>query len=263
MINELVKYLKEHNIVLDKPIVFFDLETTGTDIVNDRIIEYAGIKINPDYSTDTYQTLINPERHIPDEASGINDICDDDVKNSPKFVEVAQTIQDFMANCDLGGYNLMSFDVPFLIEEMNRVGMKFRYGNRRVIDAFKILIKAEPRDLKSIYRRFTGNELNNAHAAASDSAAAAAIAFREMDLCGASTVDELAKYATGDMVDMSGFFKRTDKGIVFAIGKYKGQSVLDLYNSHQDDYYFDKYIKAKCNSDIKNHLNLIITGVEK
>lgn len=260
----LVDYLKDNNIVLDKPIVFFDLETTGTNVLEDKIIEFAAIKVNPDYSTDKYATLINPERHIPDEASSVNSICDDDVKDKPKFAEVAQVILDFMKGCDVGGYNVMSFDIPFLIEELNRVGLKFRYSNRRIVDAFKILIKAEPRDLSHIYENFTGKPMENAHAAYDDSLASAEIAFRQMGKYNLPTVQELAAYGTEGMVDASGFFKRDKNNtIVFAIGKYKGRSVVDVYNNANDSYYFENYIKAKCNSDINNHLKLILEGIEK
>lgn len=262
--NNIIDYLKSKKIVLDKPIVFFDLETTGTDVLNDKIIEFGGVKISPDYSVEKYGTLINPERPIPQEATNVNSISYDDVKDKPKFGEVAEEILNFMKGCDIGGYNVTTFDIPFLIEELNRVGLKFRYSNRRIIDAFKILIKAEPRDLSHTYKNFTGQVMENAHVAYEDSLAAAAIAFRQLEKYGIENVDELSKYASADMVDASGFFKRNQDGvIVFAIGKYKGTSVLELYNSHTDDYYFEKFIKVKCNSDIKNHLNLIIQGIEK
>lgn len=262
-----IDYIKENNITLDKPIVFFDLETTGTDITKDRVIEVDAVKINPDYTTDEFYSKVNPERHIPDEASGVNNICDDDVADAPKFAEIVDKLNDFFGNgknrYDLGGYNITTFDIPLLVEEFLRCDKSFRYGGRRIVDSYKILVKAEPRDLKHTFKNFTGTELENAHSAHSDTAASAAIAFRQMAKYGLNTVDDLAKYATENFVDASGFFRRNKDGlIVFATGKYKGRGVKELFESKSDENYFEKYIKVKCGSDVKNHLNLIVTGKE-
>ncbi len=261
-----IDYIKLNNIKLDKPIVFFDLETTGVDVMKDRVIEIDAVRINPDYTTDEFYSKVNPECHIPDDASNVNSICDDDVANSPKFKEIVDELDTFFGNgknrYDLGGYNITKFDVPLMVEEFRRCGKSFRYGGRRIIDPYTILVKAEPRDLRHVFEAFTDTPLKNAHSAHSDTAASAAIAFRQMIKYGVSTMDDLSGYVTNGMVDISGFFKRDANGtIVFSKGKYAGKPVKPLYESGVDANYF-KYINEKCSSDINNHLGLIISGKE-
>ena len=267
LIQPIVNYIKEHSVKLEKPIVFFDLETTGLDITKDRIIEFDAIKINTDYTTEELYYLINPEMHIPDEASGVNDIHDDDVQDKPKFAEVVDNIDAFFGGkvrYDIGGFNIIHFDIPLLVEEFKRVGRNFRYGGRNIVDPYKVLIKAEPRDLKTVYKNFVGKELQGAHHAHVDTAGAAMVALMQMDKYGLNTMKEMSNFANEGMVDASGFFKRNKEGvIVFAIGKYKGRSVLDVYKNANDQTYFENYIKVKCGSDVKNHLNLIINEQEK
>lgn len=268
LLKPIVDYIRENNIALDKPIIFFDLETTGTDITKDRVVEIDAIKINPDYTTDELYSKVNPECHIPDDASNVNQICDDDVRDSPKFRDIVDKIEAFFGNskktsCDLGGYNITGFDIPIMVEEFIRCGKAFKYSGRRIIDAYRILVKAEPRDLKSTYKVFTGQNLENAHTAHSDTTASAAIAFRQMKRYNVNTIDELSAYTTDGMVDASGFFRRNSAGtIVFALGKYKGRSVVEVHQTANDQNYFDKYLNSKCGSDVKNHLNLILSGKE-
>ena len=262
-----INYIKDNGIALDKPIVFFDLETTGVDVMKDRVIEIDAVRINPDYTTEEFYTKVNPECHIPDDAYDVNHICDDDVAESPKFRDIVDKLEVFFGSgknrYDLGGYNVTGFDIPLMVEEFRRCNKSFRYGGRRVIDPYTILIKNEPRDLKHIYSDFTGEELENAHSAHSDTAASAAIAFRQMTKYGIKSMDELSGFVTNGMVDISGFFKRNGDGaIVFAKGKYAGRLVKELYDSASDPNYF-KYINDKCSSDVNNHLSLIISGKEK
>lgn len=271
ILQPVIDYIKENEVKLDKPIIFFDLETTGVDTTKDRIIEIDAIKINPDYSTEELYHLINPGMHIPDEASGVNDISDDDVRDKPTFKDVVEEIDAFFGTgknrYDIGGYNITKFDIPVLVEEFKRAGKNFRYGGRNIVDAYNVLIKAEPRDLKSTYKKFTGTELEDAHKAHNDTAASALIAFHEMSKYGLNTPAEMFKFGNDGMVDASGFFKRNkDNVIVFALGKYKGRPVVDVYNEckeSNDMSYFDNYIKVKCGSDTNNHLQLIIDGTEK
>jgi len=266
-VQPVIDYIKEHEVKLEKPIVFFDLETTGVDTTKDRVVEFDAVRINPDYTTEQLYYLIDPEMHIPDEASSVNQICDDDVKGKPKFAEVADEINEFFGGktrYDIGGFNITHFDIPILVEEFKRSGKNFLYGGRNIVDAYKVLVKAEPRNLKSIYKNFTGNELQGAHRAHADTAASALIAFMEMGKYGLNTAKDMFEFGNEGMVDSAGFFKRNQEGtIVFALGKYKGRSVVDVYNNANDKSYFENYIMAKCGSDVKNHLTLILNGKEK
>lgn len=267
LVQTLIDYIKENNVVLEKPIVFFDLETTGLDTTKDRVIEFDAVRINPDHTSEQLYHLINPEMHIPDEASGVNDISDDDVADKPKFADVVDEIDEFFGGkvrYDIGGYNITHFDIPILVEEFKRAGKNFRYGGRNIVDAYKVLVKAEPRDLKTVYKNFTGSELEGAHRAHTDTTASALVAFKEMAKYGLNSPKEMSDFANEGMVDASGFFKRNkDNVIVFAVGKYKGRSVVDVYENAHDEAYFDKYVKVKCGSDVLNHLNLIVSGKEK
>ena len=265
--DEVIQFIKDNNIVLDRSIAFFDLETTGLEVVNSRIVEIGVAKINPDYTIEKFHTLVNPGVHIPDEASGVNNICDDDVKDKPKFADIADQLLSFFGtpkSCDLGGYNILRYDIPLLIEEFKRAGKTFKYGSRRIIDVYNILVKAEPRDLMSVYKAFTGKEIVDAHSALADTAASASIAFRQLGKYKMNSIEELSKFATDGMVDAGGFFRRdknTNK-IVFGIGKFKGRPVLEVYNGESDKSYFDKYIKEKCGADVNKHLELILSGKE-
>jgi len=266
-----IDFIKEKEVKLDKPIVFFDLETTGLDTTKDRIVEIDAIKINPDYSTEELYHLINPEMHIPDEVTSVHDIADDDVRDKPTFAQVVEEIDNFFGSgknrYDIGGFNITSFDIPVMVEEFKRVGKNFRYGGRKIIDAYKILVKAEPRDLKNVYKGYTGKELEGAHQAHADTAASALVAFNQLFKYGFKSIDEMFNFSHEGMVDAAGFFRRNkDNVIVFGIGKYKGRPVLDVWKEAQssgDNSYFEKYIKVKCGSDINNHLELIINGTEK
>ena len=126
--DEVISYIKENKIVLDRPIAFFDLETTGLNVMTDHIIEIDAVKINPDYTVEDFYSLVNPGVHIPDEASGVNNICDDDVKDKPTFAQISDKLLTFFGtpkSCDIGGYNILKFDIPLLVEEFKRVGKVF------------------------------------------------------------------------------------------------------------------------------------------
>ncbi len=126
---------------LQKPLIFFDLETTGTNITKDRIVELSYIKILPDGTEESKERRINPEMHIPEESTAIHHITDEDVKDCPTFSQVAKSLSDIFVGCDIAGYNSNKFDVPLLIEEFNRAGIPFDIEGRRFVDVQNILHK--------------------------------------------------------------------------------------------------------------------------
>jgi DNA polymerase-3 subunit epsilon len=155
-------------LALKRPIVFFDLETTGTDNVKDRIVELAFVKILPDGKRDKFVKRVNPGIPIPPEVTAIHGISDEDVKNCPTFKLIAHQLYDWMKGCDLGGYNSSKFDLPLLAEEFLRVGINVDFTERHMIDVQQIFFKMEARTLSAAYSFYCQKELTNAHSAEAD-----------------------------------------------------------------------------------------------
>ena len=132
---------------LTRPLVFFDLETTGTSITRDRIVEISYIKVFPDGTTEEKCRRINPEMHIPEASTAIHHITDDDVKDAPAFRQIAVSLNEQLEDCDIAGYNSNKFDVPLLVEEFARAGVNFQIAGRRFVDVQNIFHKMEQRTL--------------------------------------------------------------------------------------------------------------------
>ncbi len=153
---------------LKRPIVFLDLETTGTTPLSDRIVELAMVKIRPDGQRETYHTLVNPQIPIPETASRIHGIYDDDVKAKPVFRDLAQSVLEFLGGADLGGFNVIRFDLPLLTEEFKRAGVSWSPSEEAVLDAQVIFHKKEPRTLEAAVRYYCNREHEGAHSALAD-----------------------------------------------------------------------------------------------
>lgn len=135
------------NLNLSKPIIFFDLETTGTNVGKDRIVEISLVKVYPNGDEEVKTRRINPEMHIPEDSTAIHHITDDDVKDCPTFKQVAESLKEIIADCDLAGYNSNKFDVPVLAEEFYRAGVEIDLHDRKFVDVQTIFYKKEPRTL--------------------------------------------------------------------------------------------------------------------
>ena len=172
---------------LSRPIVFFDLETTGLQVGADHIVEICQYKVNPDQSRLDETWRIRPVDgkgdtvHIPEECTAIHGITDADVADKPTFAELAETIRDFIGDADLAGYNSNKFDVPLLVEEFLRVGVAFDLTQRHLIDVQNIFHKMEQRTLKAAYRFYCGKELENAHSALADTVATFEVLEAQLD----------------------------------------------------------------------------------
>jgi DNA polymerase-3 subunit epsilon len=218
------------NLRLSRPIVFFDLETTGRDFVADRIVQISVLKVCPDSSEESRTRLINPGRPIPKEATTVHGITDDDVQNQPRFRDIARSLFDFLSDCDIAGYNSNAFDIPFLAEEFARCGLQFPQDGTRLIDVCIIFKRKEERTLSAAYRFYCGKMLENAHNAEADVRATydvfRAQLARYADI-GSLSLDELHAYCTRpDTVDYARHLVRNEKGeIVFNFGKHKGEPV--------------------------------------
>ncbi len=218
---------------LQKPIVFFDLETTGVNAIHDRIVEISYIKVFPDGNEESKTLRINPERHIPEQSSAIHGIYDEDVKDCPTFKQVARDIAAIFVNSDIAGFNSNYFDVPMLVEEMLRAGIDFDITKCRLIDVQNIYHKLEQRTLSAAYKFYCGKNLEDAHSAQADTRATYEVLKAQLDKYPDklnNDVQFLSSFSKmNDNVDFAGRMIYNDKHIpVFNFGKYKGQSVEDV-----------------------------------
>lgn len=218
---------------LDRPIVFFDLETTGVDIVNDRIVEICLLKVFPNSNQESKVMRINPTIHIPEEASAVHGIYDADVADCPTFKEVAEEVYDFIRGCDLGGFNSNHFDIPMLVEEFLRNGINIDLRNTRCVDVQNIYHKLERRTLIAAYKFYCHKDLENAHSALADTEATYEVLCAQLDHYPEelqNDIDFLTEYSRRNRnVDFAGRIVYDDKNVeVFNFGKYKGMPVAEV-----------------------------------
>jgi DNA polymerase-3 subunit epsilon len=213
-------------LILTRPLVFFDIESTGLDTVNDRIIDIAFVKCGLDLRPiEQRHFRLNPGMPIPPASTAIHHITDADVQGAPLFKDVAAEMIAFLAGCDLGGYNLLRFDVPMLGMEFERVNMIYPDPDTKIVDAHKIFVKQEPRDLTAAYAFYCQKTLEGAHGALADTIATAEVFIgqvqRYQDL--PDTMEGLHVFCESDqIVDPGGYLKKLPEGIVYNFGKHKG-----------------------------------------
>lgn len=217
----------------DKPIAFFDIEATGINFRTDRMIELAIVVVQPDGARATHHFLFNPERPIPAESTAIHGISDDDVKDCPVFREVAPHIRDLLEGCDLGGYNVIHYDIPLLEMEFERVGIKFDPESRRIIDAQKIFHKREPRDLTAALKFYCGDFHADAHGALGDVEATIRVLEGQFDKYPdlPREVEPLSAFCDQrdpSWADRKGRFKWVNGELIINFGKKQGQSLKDI-----------------------------------
>ncbi|MBD5295306.1 MAG: 3'-5' exonuclease [Bacteroides sp.] len=225
--------MSKNNITLERPLVFFDLETTGTNILRDRIVEISIIKLFPDGTHEEKTRRLNPEMHIPEEATAIHHISDEDVASEPTFRMVAKSLYEFLDNCDIAGYNSNKFDVPVLIEEFARVGMNFDVNNRKFIDVQNIFYKMEQRTLTAAYKFYCGKDLTKAHSASADTMATMEVLMAQIERYDelGQDVASLSEFSSGGRnLDLAARIVLNDKDVpVFNFGKHKGRAVEDIF----------------------------------
>ncbi len=234
------------NLKITKPICFFDLETTGVNVGVDRIVEIAILKILPDGTRQVKAKRINPEIPIPEAATKIHGITDEDVKDAPTFRQMAHEILNFMNGSDLAGYNSNKFDIPMLVEEFMRCEIPFDMKGRRLIDVQNIFHKMEPRNLNAAFKFYCNKDLENAHRAESDILATYEILEAQLekypDL--KNDVDYLHDFtAVNKNVDLAGrIIYNEQKEEVFNFGKHKGKKVIEVFEAEPS--YYDWMIKG-------------------
>lgn len=227
-------------LALKKPIIFFDLETTGTNILTDRIVEISYIKILPSGAEIERTIRVNPERHIPDEATAIHHITDDDVKNEPTFKQVAQEIANVFTGADIAGFNSNRFDIPVLAEEFIRAGVSIDLARHKFIDVQTIFHKMEQRTLIAAYKFYCGKDLEEAHSANADTRATYEVLKAQLDHYPSlkNDVEFLSEFSSQNKnVDLMGRIIYNAEGKeVFNFGKYKGQAVEDVFRRDSGYY---------------------------
>ncbi|MDR0743641.1 MAG: 3'-5' exonuclease [Tannerella sp.] len=225
---------------LKNPLVFFDLETTGINITNDRIVEISYLKIKLDGSEECRTWRINPQMPIPKQAIAIHGITNDDVKDCPTFKEVAKSLAAQIEGCDLAGFNSNRFDIPMLAEEFLRAGVDLDLNKRKFIDVQTIFHKMEQRDLMAAYKFYCGKELTDAHSAESDTRATYEVLMSQLDRYPEleNDVEALSKFSSFNQnVDFAGRMIYNENGDeVINFGKYKGHLVKDVLKKDQGYY---------------------------
>ena len=254
---------------LTRPLVFFDLETTGVNIGTDRIVEISCVKVCPDGSHTEYRQRLNPEMPIPAAATAVHHISDDDVRDEPRFRDIAEQLMLSFEGCDIAGFNSNKFDVPLLMAEFSRVGLNFSLSVRRLIDVQTIYHRLEQRTLSAAYRFYCGKELEGAHSALADTMATYEVLMAQLDRYPeteefGNDMDKLARFSVqGGNMDLAGRLSRgTDGEAVFNFGKYKGQKVADVFR--REPSYYRWMMQGDFPKDTKDIITAIyIKGVKK
>ncbi|NVJ89724.1 MAG: 3'-5' exonuclease [Flavobacteriaceae bacterium] len=220
------------NLKLTKPLVFFDLETTGVNIAVDRIVEISILKVFPNGNKESKTWLVNPEVEIPKEASDIHGITNEKVVTEPTFKELAPKVNEMIADSDLAGFNSNRFDIPLLTEELMRAGIDFDMKNRNAIDVQTIFHKKEQRTLSAGYQFYCGKTLEDAHSAEADTLATYEILLAQLEKYDdlENSVASLSSFSKhGKRADFAGFIlMNDDEKEIFSFGKYKGRTVEEV-----------------------------------
>lgn len=217
---------------LTRPICFFDLETTGTNVAHDRIVEISILKIFPNGNKESKTWLVNPEIEIPAEVVEIHGISNEKVANEPTFKELSKEIYNMIKDSDLAGFNSDRFDIPLLAEEMLRAEVDFDMKNMVSVDVQTIFHKMEKRTLEAAYKFYCDKDLANAHSAKADTLATYEVLLSQLDRYPEleNNIKKLAEFSTHKRtVDLAGFIALDDDDEeVFAFGKHKGRKVLEV-----------------------------------
>ncbi len=256
---------------LKTPLAFFDLETTGTNIAKDRIIEIAIVKIMPNGDEFRKVTKVNPEMPIPLETSLIHGIYDEDVKDAPTFKSIAKNLAKFLEGCDFAGFNVIRFDVPLLVEEFLRAGINFDISKCKLVDAQKIFHLMEKRTLAAALKFYCDKDLIDAHSAEADTVASMHVLQAQIvryagepvvDMQGntigviENNMETLHNITATNLVDLAGRIILNDDGVeVFNFGKHKLKPVVEVFS--EEPSYYDWMMKGDFPLDTKRKLTEI------
>lgn len=245
---------------LTKPICFFDLETTGINVTNDRIVEIAIFKVYPNGNKESKTWLVNPTIPIPAETTAVHGITDEKVANEPTFAQLASTVYNMIKDSDLAGFNSDRFDIPLLAEELLRAGVDFDMKNRVAVDIQTIFHKKEERTLSAAYKFYCGETLENAHSAEADTMATYEILKSQLERYDDLPRDmkSLSEYTTRKKTaDFAGFIiVDKDNDEAFSFGKHKGKKVNDVLDAEPG------YFSWLQNADFPLYTKKVLTAIK-
>ena len=244
---------------LNRPLIFFDLETTGVDAARDRIVEISLVKVFPNGDEEIKTRRINPGMPIPPESTAIHGITDEDVKDAPRFEQIAKSLAAYIEGCDLAGYNSNKFDIPVLAEEFLRAGVDIDLKKCRFVDVQTIFHKKEQRTLVAAYRFYCDKDLTAAHSAEADSMATYEVLKTQLDRYPdlENDIDYLSKYTEQNRcADYAGrILYDKDGAEIFGFGKYKGRRVADVFREEPS------YYAWMMNGDFPKYTKKVITEI--
>jgi len=255
------------NLQLTRPLVVFDLETTGVNVERDRIVQIAMIRVDPSGLRSTFETLVNPEQSIPPEATAVHGIKDADVQDQPTFAQISGEVEELLTDADLAGFNSVNFDLPLLQAELKRAGRESDFKGVRHLDAMKIFHIMERRDLTAAYRLYCDKDLTGAHNALADTEATLEILDAQIarydEVPG--DVDALHRFCNPDegrYVDRNRKFLWNDSGeAVFTFGKYAGQSLNQVMADARGRGYLEWMLGKDFSEEIKGILRDALGGI--
>jgi len=257
-IRRLLTGTEQMKLALKRPLVFFDLETTGTDIARDRIVQIAVLKVHPDGEEEMKTRLINPGMPIPPSATAIHHITNEAVAGHPKFMDIARALAEFFHGADIAGFNTNRFDIPILVEEFGRCSIPFPEQDAKLVDVQVIYHRKEERTLAAAYKFYCGKNLEGAHDAGADVRATLEVFKQQLEKYDdiGSTLEELHRYSNSDaIVDYARKLTRNEKGeIVYAFGKNRGKKVLD------DPGYAEWMLEGDFPESTKSVLRRLLSG---
>lgn len=250
-------------LVLERPLVFFDIESTGTNPYRDRIVEIAVIKVMPDGSREDVVRRINPCMPIPAGASAVHGIYDADIADCPTFDVIAHNLYNYLEGCDLAGYNIVKFDVPMLQEEFKRCGLELSMKERKLIDVFNIFCRLSPRNLSAAYKFFCDGDLEDAHSALADTDATVAVLLGQLakhpelprEMAGLA---EFSAARDADFVDSEGRLKFSGDEVVINFGKNSGRRLRDL--ASEDPGFLRWMLRSDFSDEVKKVIQNALAG---
>ncbi|MGS2740144.1 exonuclease domain-containing protein [Sinomicrobium sp. M5D2P17] len=245
---------------LTRPICFFDLETTGTEVAKDRIVEISVLKVYPNGNKESRTWLVNPEMPIPEHSTAIHGITDEKVADEPTFKQLSREIYNMIKDSDLAGYNSNRFDIPLLAEEMLRAEVDFDMKNRLAVDVQTIFHTMEKRTLEAAYKFYCDKNLDNAHSAEADTTATYEVLKSQLDRYEElqNDIKFLSEFTTRKQTaDFAGYITYNEEGVeVFSFGKHKGRLVEEILEKEPG------YFGWLLNADFPLYTKKVLTGIK-